>query len=118
MKKIFLLLSIGNMSYRFMRIIVMFDLPTITSEDNKQYRKFRKYLIKSGFMMLQESVYCKIAVNQSACHYIMNDVRRNKPPKGLVQMFSITEKQFQKMEILVGEVKSDLLTTDERVVVL
>lgn len=101
-----------------MRILVMFDLPTITSADNREYRKFRKYLIKSGFMMMQESVYCKIAINQSACYYIMNDVRKNKPPSGLVQMLSITEKQYQKMEILVGEVKSDLLTSDERVVVL
>jgi len=39
-----------------MRVIVLFDLPTITEQDRRNYRLFRKHLIKSGFMMLQESV--------------------------------------------------------------
>ena len=47
------------MSYRFMRILVMFDLPTETSEERRDYRKFRKNLIKNGFIMMQESVYVK-----------------------------------------------------------
>ena len=45
------------MSYRFMRIIVFFDLPTETALDRKNYTKFRKFLIKDGFIMLQYSVY-------------------------------------------------------------
>ena len=45
------------MSYRFMRVIVFFDLPTISVEDRKEYTKFRKFLIKNGFLMMQESVY-------------------------------------------------------------
>ena len=46
-----------------MRILVMFDLPVQTSLDRREYTKFRKHLIKSGFFMLQESVYCKISLN-------------------------------------------------------
>ena len=38
-----------------MRILVMFDLPVETTLQRKEYRKFRKYLIKQGFLMLQES---------------------------------------------------------------
>ena len=67
-----------------MRIIVMFDLPTINEKDLKNYRIFRKFLIKNGFMMMQESVYSKIALNQSMATLIANKVRENKPPKGLV----------------------------------
>ena len=52
------------MSYRFMRILVMFDLPTETSEERRDYRKFRKNLIKNGFIMMQESVYVKLVMNQ------------------------------------------------------
>lgn len=37
------------MSYRFMRIIVMFDLPVVTSVERQEYTKFRKFLLKSGF---------------------------------------------------------------------
>ena len=39
-----------------MRIIVMFDLPVMSAHDRREYSKFRKYLIKNGFLMLQESV--------------------------------------------------------------
>lgn len=44
------------MSYRYMRILVFFDLPVVTDEERRIYRTFRKYLIKNGFLMLQESV--------------------------------------------------------------
>ena len=44
--------------FRFMRMIVFFDLPAITVEEKRHYRQFRKLLIKNGFVMLQESVYC------------------------------------------------------------
>ena len=46
------------MSYRYMRVMVFFDLPVITSANRKDYRDFHKYLIKTGFLMMQESVYC------------------------------------------------------------
>lgn len=38
------------MSYRYMRIIVMFDLPVVSISDRREYNKFRKYLIKNGFL--------------------------------------------------------------------
>lgn len=106
------------MSYRYMRLIVMFDLPTLTVEDMRSYRNFRKFLIKNGFMMMQESVYSKIALNQSMANLITNRVRENKPPKGLVQMFTITEKQFSRMEILVGDISEEYITDDMRLIIL
>ena len=36
------------MNYRYMRVIVFFDLPTETAEDKKEYRDFRKFLIKKA----------------------------------------------------------------------
>ena len=101
-----------------MRIIVMFDLPTINEKDLKNYRIFRKFLIKNGFMMMQESVYSKIALNQSMAMLIANKVRENKPPKGLVQMFMITEKQYSRMEILVGDISEEYITDDRRLIIL
>lgn len=101
-----------------MRLIVMFDLPTLTVEDMRSYRNFRKFLIKNGFMMMQESVYSKIALNQSMANLITNRVRENKPPKGLVQMFTITEKQFSRMEILVGDISEEFITDDRRLIIL
>ena len=106
------------MSYRFMRIMVLYDLPVGNSKELKAYTKFRKFLIKSGFMMMQESVYTKLALNQTACNSIMENVKKNRPDSGFVQMITITEKQFARMEVVVGYTKSSVLTTDERLVVL
>lgn len=68
--------------------------------------------------MLQESVYCKLALNQTVCKNIIENVKKNKPSQGLVQILAITEKQYAKMEIVVGEIKSTVLNTDERLIVL
>lgn len=106
------------MSYRFMRIIVFFDLPTETGEDKRNYRKFRKALIKDGFIMLQESVYCKLMPTPSVENSVKNMLQKNKPPKGLVQSLVVTEKQFSKMNYIVGENVSEYIDSDERLVIL
>lgn len=106
------------MSYRFMRIMVMFDLPVVTSADRKEYIRFRKYLIKSGFMMMQESIYCKLSPNSTLADATIENIKKNKPEKGLVQVLKVTEKQYSKMEYIVGEGKSEVLSSDERLVIL
>lgn len=101
-----------------MRLIVFFDLPTDTAEDRGNYRKFRKLLIKNGFVMMQESVYCKLLLNSTAEQTVSTLIRKNKPPKGIVQLLTITEKQFTKIEYLTGEFHSEIITSDERMIVL
>lgn len=101
-----------------MRVIVMFDLPVTTSKGKKEYARFRKYLIKSGFMMLQESIYCKLATNDTAAETIISNVRNNKPDEGLVQVLRVTEKQFARMEYIVGEPVNGVLDSSERIVFL
>ena len=99
------------MSYRFMRVLVMFDLPTETAENRRNYTKFRKYLIKSGFMMMQQSVYVRLALNQTNAKGMIDSVKKNKPSEGLVQILTITEKQYSKMEIISGEYSNDTVDT-------
>ena len=101
-----------------MRVIVFFDLPTETVEDKREYRNFRKFLIKKGFLMMQESVYSKIALNTTVADSIVQAVKNNKPKAGLVQLLVITEKQFGRMEFIVGKSQNTVLDTDERVVIL
>lgn len=101
-----------------MRVVVFFDLPVTTSSERRMYTQFRKYLIKSGFMMMQESVYCKLAVNSSAAEAIIDNIKKNRPDNGLVQALKVTEKQFNKMEFIVGENNNEILCTDERLVIL
>lgn len=101
-----------------MRVIVFFDLPTKTKKDRREYTRFHKYLVKSGFVMMQESVYTKIALNQNAALDIACGVKKHKPPAGVVQILSVTEKQFSKMEMVIGTAASNVIATDERTLVL
>ena len=101
-----------------MRVVVFFDLPVLTSKNRRDYRSFRKFLVKSGFLMMQESVYCKLVPNSTAGNALLQNVKKNKPPEGLVQVLRVTEKQYASMENVVGTKKSDVLDTDERLVIL
>jgi CRISPR-associated protein Cas2 len=101
-----------------MRVLIMFDLPVVSQADRKEYTRFRKYLIKNGFLMMQESIYCKLAQNTTAADALIDNVRKNKPIKGLVQAMKITEKQYSKIEYIVGESSSEVIDTDEWLVIL
>ena len=101
-----------------MRILVFFDLPSESASERRAYTQFRKYLIKNGFMMLQESVYCKLAANQTIVNAQIESLRKNKPPDGLVEVLTITEKQFARMEFIVGSRQGDIVDSDERYVEL
>lgn len=101
-----------------MRMIVFFDLPTETAADRREYRRFRKYLIRNGFLMLQESVYCKLVLNQTAAASMAEQLRINKPADGLVQLLTITEKQFARSEYIVGSYDGDIINSDERYIEL
>lgn len=104
--------------FRFMRMILFFDLPILTMEDKRNYRQFRKMLIKNGFIMLQESVYCKMMTSPSMEKSIRNMLHNNKPPKGLIQTITVTEKQFVKMDYISGEYTSDIIDSEERLIIL
>ena len=106
------------MNYRFVRILVLFDLPVLTVENRRNYSRFRKFLIKNGFMMMQESVYCRMALNQSIANSIISSIRANKPPEGLVQILTVTEKQFSKMELLTGSYTSEVIDSDEMLIII
>ena len=106
------------MSYRFMRVIVFFDLPTETLENKREYRKFHNLLIKNGFLMMQESVYCRMLITPSAGNAVLEIIRKNRPSEGIVQVMTVTEKQFAGMEYITGEHYSEVIDNDERLVVL
>ena len=93
------------MSYRFMRVLVFFDLPVQTSEDMKNYRLFRKTLLKNGFFMMQESVYCRMVLNQSVEKNVIHTIRKAKPPAGLVQIFDSNRKTIFKNGIFGRETR-------------
>lgn len=101
-----------------MRVMIFFDLPTETANERKNYSKFRKMLIDEGFIMMQESVYSKLALNNSVVKSIKEKINKNKPPKGIVQLLIITEKQFSEIEYIVGEKDTEILDNTERLTII
>ena len=101
-----------------MRVLVFFDLPIETLENKREYRRFRKVLIKNGFLMMQESVYCRMLLTPSAGRAVLEVIRKNRPSEGIVQVMTVTEKQFAGMEYITGEFHSEVIDSDERLIVL
>ena len=85
-----------------MWLMVMFDLPTITKEEKREYTRFRKYLLKEGFIQLQYSVYAKYLASRENSHKYYRYIQDVVPPGGYVRLLMVTDKQFSDMVSLYG----------------
>lgn len=105
--------------YRIMRLLLFFDLPMNTKEERRIYTQFRKHLISRGFMMLQYSVYAKIFPNRTSLFQYTEGLKRNLPKKGSIRIMAVTEKQYEKMIILVGgKTIQEETITEEHMIIL
>ena len=91
------------MSYRLMRVVVLFDLPTGTKGERRAATQFRKYLLDDGFDMLQYSVYSRLCPNRDSAEKHMLRVKRSAPECGSIRVLYLTENQFANKHILAGE---------------
>ena len=101
-----------------MRLMVMFDMPTTTPAERKEYRKFRKFLLGEGFLMHQFSIYTKLVLNDTATQALLGRIDKNKPSSGIVTALKVTEKQYARMVYLVGSKSKVAGNTDARIVFL
>lgn len=106
------------MRNRIMRTIVFFDLPNVYSKDKRNYLLFRKFLINEGFIMMQESVYSKIILNSQASTALLEKIRKKAPKKGLIQVLTITERQYAKIEYIIGNSNDKIINNSDRLIVL
>lgn len=91
------------MSYKIMRVVTLFDLPTGTRQERRAATQFRKFLLDDGFDMLQYSVYTRLCPNRDGAEKHMMRVKQNAPDSGSVRVLYLTEHQFTHMYILVGD---------------
>lgn len=99
-----------------MRLMVFFDLPTITDKDKHAYQRFHKFLLKSGFIMMQKSIYSRLIINNVTSLAVKQKVKENLPSEGNVALLEITENQFSKIEYVVGEEQSSTINSTDRLV--
>ncbi len=87
---------------RFMRLIVLFDLPVVSKADRRAYTLFRRFLINDGYDMIQFSVYGRILNGSDTLEKHYKRLIDNLPAAGSIRCLSVTEKQFASMKLLVG----------------
>lgn len=109
-------MKVGN---RFMRLILMFDLPTETYEDLKRYREFTKYLKIEGYIRIQYSVYSKLCINHDAALTASKKLKINTPLEGDVRFMIVTERQFQNIVNLnnVYSLQEKMTNTDRTLII-
>ena len=107
------------MGYRYMRMLLFFDLPVKSKVERKIYSKFRNALIKKGFFMIQYSVYAKIYANRDAAEPDKCIVRKIVPEKGNLRIMIVTEKQYSRMELIIGGISNqEKILTEESFIIL
>jgi CRISPR-associated protein Cas2 len=80
----------------------MFDLPVETDSEKREYRAFRKNLIKEGFVMMQYSVYVRVCPSREYAKRLESRIKKFIPQEGNVRLLCVTEKQYSDMKLLVG----------------
>lgn len=101
---------------RFMWLFVFFDLPVLTKQERSVATKFRNFLIKDGYMMIQFSVYARICNGADRVDKHLLRLDKQIPEKGSVRVIQITDKQYERMKILVGTKKNNEKTKTEQLV--
>jgi CRISPR-associated protein Cas2 len=108
----------GKESRRFMRLLVFFDLPTVTRAEKRAYTLFRRFLLKDGYDMIQWSVYGRVVNGFDDTETHVKRLSANLPPEGSVRLLQVSEKQFAQMKLLVGLPKKQEKTINAAQLVL
>jgi len=99
-----------------MWLFVFFDLPVKTKPERRTATRFRNFLLKDGYMMIQFSVYARICNGQDRTDKHLQRLKSVIPEKGSVRVMQITDKQYERMKILVGTKKNNEKTKAEQLV--
>lgn len=89
--------------HKFMRILVFFDLPVKTKAQRKIATKFRNFLIKDGYYMLQYSVYVRLCNGIDAVNMHKQRLQMGVPNNGSIRVLTVTENQYNAIDVLLGE---------------
>lgn len=86
-------------AYRTMWVMVLYDLPTDTKVMRKEATKFRKALEQNGFQLFQFSIYIRHCASRESAQVHVQRVRKLLPHHGSVAVMTITDRQFEGIEL-------------------
>jgi len=81
-------------AYHIMWVFVFFDLPVVTKRQRKKATQFKKGLEKSGFTMMQFSVYTRHCASRESADVHVRRVKSMMPDEGHVSILTVTDKQY------------------------
>lgn len=81
-------------SWSYMWVLCLFDIPVRTKAETKAATKFRKMLLDEGFGMKQFSVYTKPFSDLAQAKNFVSRFKGAVPPNGSVSFIYITDRQL------------------------
>jgi CRISPR-associated protein Cas2 len=103
---------------RILWLFVFFDLPVGTKKERRDATRFRNFLKDDGYMMLQLSVYARVCRGEDAAGKHTQRVTKCLPPKGSVRVLQVTDKQYARMKLLLGEARKNEKVAPQQLVLL
>ncbi len=102
-----------------MRLVIFFDLPTMTSQDKREYRELIKFMKENGFIRLQYSIYSKLCINQQATLTAKKRFEKNCPVKGDIRYLVLTEMQYQSIKSISKKYSlTEEVTNNKRLLII
>lgn len=103
---------------RILWVFVFFDLPVGSKTERRDATRFRNFLKDDGYMMLQWSVYARVCRGEEAVDKHLLRVTKRLPPKGSVRALQVTDKQYGRMRLLLGNASKNEKATAQQMVLL
>lgn len=103
---------------RILWLFVLFDLPVGTKVERRVATRFRNFLKDDGYMMMQLSVYARVCRGEEAVDKHLQRVTKSLPKKGSVRCLQVTDKQYGRMRLLVGESTKNERAAPQQMVLL
>src|ERR1700741_836043 len=88
--------------YRFMWLLVMFDLPVGTQAERRAATGFRQWLLDRGYEMSQFSIYMRFCAGKEQADRRVREIAKARPSKGSVHVLAVTDRQFEQMVVFRG----------------
>ena len=85
-----------------MKVFILLK-PTNVRGTKTAYTKFRKLLIKEGFLMIQAEVYLKTTSTRKAAEREILKLSKNAPDTGTIVAYKLTETQYNNLVYITGE---------------
>jgi CRISPR-associated protein Cas2 len=107
-----------SVEVRYMWLFCFFDLPVGTKAERRAATRFRNFLKDDGFLMLQWSVYARVCRGEEAVEKHDGRITKQLPQKGSVRTLRVTERQYARMKLLIGESKKSEKVAANQLVLL